>query len=274
VSLAIGQVEAQAASLQRIDSALVVNRDSRIQPTFEEFVSAAARLRLEDPSRNAELASRTFEVAQWARASTTAGALAQMAMRGLAHGETKQMVRELQDLMVEKGLIGAYMDAAVVASASSRDPAKELQLSKRAIEIDTRVTAIKAMLKEQLPNFASLTEFSPLSVQDIQQNELFDDEAVVLFLDTSGANPRSEETFIWVITKTDVRWARSDLGTSALAREISALRCGLDYDGSWAVLRSRCPDLLKVEYSTDESAGHGTLNIAVASLREKRSEFL
>ena len=37
-----------------------------------------------------------------------------------------------------------------------------------------------------------------------------------------------EETFIWVVTKSDVRWVRSELGTAALAREVAALRCGLD----------------------------------------------
>ena len=37
-----------------------------------------------------------------------------------------------------------------------------------------------------------------------------------------------EETFVWVVTKTEVRWVRSELGTAALAREVAALRCGLD----------------------------------------------
>ena len=30
------------------------------------------------------------------------------------------------------------------------------------------------------------------------------------------------------MTKTDMRWVRSDLGTAALTREVPALRCGLD----------------------------------------------
>ncbi len=40
--------------------------------------------------------------------------------------------------------------------------------------------------------------------------------------------PTPEETFIWVVTKSAVRWVRSDLGTEALSQEVSALRCGLD----------------------------------------------
>jgi CHAT domain-containing protein len=42
---------------------------------------------------------------------------------------------------------------------------------------------------------------------------------------------------------------RSELGTQALTREVSALRCGLDYHGAWRTLDSRCSDLLKVSYS-------------------------
>ena len=54
------------------------------------------------------------------------------------------------------------------------------------------------------------------------------DEALVLFLDTPARRPLPEETFIWVVTKSDVRWARSALGTAALGSEVAALRCGLD----------------------------------------------
>ncbi|MCK1267242.1 MULTISPECIES: CHAT domain-containing protein [unclassified Bradyrhizobium] len=256
VTLAVGQVEAQASSLQRINSGQIANRDTRIQPTFEEFVSAAAQLRREDPSRNSELAGRTFEAAQWARASVTAGSLAEMAMRGLGRGEFKATIRELQDLIVEKGLISAYMDSVVGNSAFGRDADKERRLSIRAGEIDARILAIRSSLKEELPKVASLMEFSPVSVQELQEHQLSDDEALILFLDAPDTGVRPEETFIWVITKTSVVWANSDLGTSALAREVAALRCGVDYDGAWVVLRSRCPELLKVEHTrADEDAG-------------------
>ncbi len=60
------------------------------------------------------------------------------------------------------------------------------------------------------------------------QAQLAADEALVLFLDTPAWKPTPEETFIWVVTKTDSRWLRSALGTQALKREVTALRCGLD----------------------------------------------
>src|SRR5262249_1326271 len=88
----------------------------------------------------------------------------------------------------------------------------------------------------------------PLPVESVQA-QLDAGEAMVLFLDTAELKPTPEETFIWVITKTHARWVRSELGTTALSGEVAALRCGLDYDGAWAVKASRCPNLLNVTYS-------------------------
>jgi CHAT domain-containing protein len=55
------------------------------------------------------------------------------------------------------------------------------------------------------------------------------------------------------VTKTQARWVRSDLGTAALAREVQALRCGLDYT-NWtdAVLSRECIGLIGPKYSTED----------------------
>ena len=98
------------------------------------------------------------------------------------------------------------------------------------------------------------------------QSLLGEEEALVLFLDMLDMKPLPEESFVWVVTKSDVRWVRSDLGTPALTREVAALRCGLDaalwLDASpWpettseqkrakaeqAARRQRCLDLLRTE---------------------------
>ena len=50
----------------------------------------------------------------------------------------------------------------------------------------------------------------------------------MLFVDTPEWKPAPEETFIWVVTKTDARWLRSAKGKAALTSEVQALRCGLD----------------------------------------------
>ena len=50
----------------------------------------------------------------------------------------------------------------------------------------------------------------------------------MLFLDPVETGSAPEETFIWVVTKSDLRWVRSDLGVKGLIGEVQALRCGLD----------------------------------------------
>jgi hypothetical protein len=64
------------------------------------------------------------------------------------------------------------------------------------------------------------------------QTQLSASEALVLLLDTPEWEQLPDETFIWIVTKADVRWVRSDHGTLALQREVAALRCGLDA-GLW-----------------------------------------
>ena len=54
-------------------------------------------------------------------------------------------------------------------------------------------------------------------------------KSLLLFLDTPEWKPAPEEIFTWVVTKTDVRWVRSELGTKALIKRVAALRCGLDH---------------------------------------------
>ena len=117
--------------------------------------------------------------------------------------------------------------AAVSQAPDKRDRVAEAANVARLAAIDARIAEIDKRLVAEFPDYAALAEPTPLSVEEVQA-QLGADEALVLFLDTPEAKPTPEETFIWVVTKTDMRWVRSDLGTPALTREVAALRCGLD----------------------------------------------
>src|SRR5262249_22093294 len=115
--------------------------------------------------------------------------------------------------------------------SQKRNAKAEAENAARLTAIDRRIVEIDGKLKDKFPDYAALTSPAPLTVQEVQAS-LRRDEALILFLDTQELKPAPEETFIWVVTKRDVRWVRSELGTSALAREVRALRCGLD-DAAW-----------------------------------------
>jgi tetratricopeptide (TPR) repeat protein/CHAT domain-containing protein len=217
--------------------------------TFRNLVKALSRLRSEQGD-NAGLLRESFQVAQWAQSSEAAESLAQMAARG-ARGDSKlaALARKRQDLVVEWQNRDALRSAAVALAPDARkqQAAAESENVAHLAEIDRQISDVDVRLAAQFPDYAALASPAPLSVEEVQK-ELRADEALVLFLDAPQWKPVPEETFIWVVTKADVRWVRSEVGTASLTDEVTTLRCGLDYSGSWTA-GSRCSGLLKTSYS-------------------------
>jgi CHAT domain-containing protein/tetratricopeptide (TPR) repeat protein len=215
---------------------------------FQGLVKAVYR---QPPTQHDEagLPLEMFETAQWTQNSEAAESLAQMAARS-AKGDPKlaTLVRERQDLVAEWQRRDQVRSAAVAKAPDKRNREAEAENVARLAAIDTRVAVIDKELAANFPDYSALASPAPLSVDEVQ-TQLAPDEALVLFLDTPERKPTPEETFVWVVTKTDVRWVRSEFGTLALSREVSALRCGLDYEGAWSAKDSRCSDLLNVGYT-------------------------
>jgi hypothetical protein len=69
--------------------------------------------------------------------------------------------------------------------------------------IEKRIGALDQRLKSEFPDYAALVSPTPLSVADVQAL-IGRDEALVLFLDTPEWEPTPEETFVWVVTKSDL----------------------------------------------------------------------
>ncbi len=191
-------------------------------------------------------AAEMFEMAQWARASDAGTSLAQMAARG-ASGEAAlaRLVRERQDLVGEWQALDAARNAALAKAPAQRERAAEAVNAARFAAVDARLSEIDKSLREKFPNYAALANPTPLSVADVQET-LADDEALIFFFDTPEQEPLPEETFVWVITRSEARLARSDLGTSGLAREVAALRCGLDASQWQGEGATKCAELLQV----------------------------
>jgi CHAT domain-containing protein/Tfp pilus assembly protein PilF len=231
-----------------IGEALTGRRKSEAtQLSFEFWSLVKAVYRLEPKHRDA--AGRDmFQTAQWAQSSDAAESLSQMATRN-AKGDNRlaAFVRERQDLVTEWQRRDQLRIAAVAQTPDKRNRQAEAENVGRLAAINARISTIDKELAANFPDYAALASPVPMPVESVQA-ELAPDEALVLFLDTCARESTPEETFIWVVTKTDVRWVRSELGTPVLTDEVAALRCGLDYEGSWRANDSRCSDLLKVAY--------------------------
>ena len=185
-----------------------------------------------------------FETAQWVLGSDAAHSLAQIAARS-ANGSPQLagLVRERQDLVNEWLAKDKQLIAAKSELPTKRKPEVERALTGRLAAIDTRLAEIDRRLARDYPDHAAFASPAPVSVAEVQAH-LGADEALVLLLDTPKSKSMPEETFIWVVTKTDVRWVRSDLGTEALAREVMALRCGLDGAAWYGNGAEKCTKLL------------------------------
>ena len=200
---------------------------------FTGLVKISHRLNIKDqsvntaPLREARM-REMFLTAQRGQRSEAAASLAQMAARaGTSDPALARLVRKRQDLVAEWQKRDGVRTAAVSQLPDKRDAQAEATNVVRLAEIDTRVAAIDTRLLSDFPNYADYSRPQPLAVDDVKA-VLRDNEALILFLETTAHEPIPEETFIWVVTKSDAKWVRSELGTHGLRDEVDALRCGLD----------------------------------------------
>jgi len=201
---------------------------------FRNLTKAMYRLAAAERAQEPHWTRDTFGITQWAQSSEAGASLAQMSAR-LAKGDgaLALLVRERQDL------VGQWQtrDKALVAARSQppekRDAKGEVGLSNSLAAIDKRISEIDRTLEKGFPDYAALASPAPLDMSGAQVL-LRDEEALVLFLDTEALQPTREETFIWAVTKTDARWERSSLGSSALRDKVAALRRALDPGASGA----------------------------------------
>jgi CHAT domain-containing protein len=151
-----------------------------------------------------------------------------MALRGAtADVGLSKLIRERQDLVWEWNAWDKSLLAAHGQSHTRRNTETEDSLSARLAVIDSRIVEIDKVLVNNFPDYAEQASPTPLTVPQVQ-GLLRADEALILFLVTPALIPTPEETFIWVVTKTDLHWVRIELGATGLTERITALTCGLD----------------------------------------------
>ena len=208
---------------------------------FRGLVKVLHRLAPEGRGADEAASREMFETAQSALSSEAAQSLAQMAARGARGDPTlADVVWERQNLVTEWQKLELMRNTALGQETAKRDAKAEAENAARLATIDARIAEIDKRLAAQFPDYAALANPAPIPVEEVQAL-LGVDEALMLFLDTLKWESTPEETFIWLVTKKDVRWVRSDLGDKSLTREVQALRCGLD-GAAWSGT-SRCPEL-------------------------------
>ncbi|MFZ0854874.1 MAG: tetratricopeptide repeat protein [Hyphomicrobiaceae bacterium] len=103
--------------------------------------------------------------------------------------------------------------------------------------------------KSDIPQFSPISHSEPLSVGQVQAN-LRSDEALILYL----TMPERSALLVFVVTKTDVRWQRSDLAAEALNESTAALFCGLERMLWNTQSAHKCRELLQLPAQLDGQA--------------------
>ena len=250
-----------ADALGRAPTGKVVSEAARDSLAFSILVKATHRLAAAGHADAWKLTGEMFRTAQWGLGTEASASLAQMAARR-AKGDSAlaRIVRERQDLAGEWQAKDKLLIAARTEPPTRRNAGTEAGLSQRLAAIDTRIAEIDRTLAKGFPEYTELAAPEPLDVAEVQTH-LRPDEALVLFLVTPEWKPAPEETLIWVVTKTDTRWARTGPGTKALGEEVQALRCGLDAS-AWT--GPRCFELTGQTYTEADLRSGKTLPFDLA----------
>ena len=209
----------------RNEVALFHGDDPTEQPLNRARVQALYRMGANDPDIRAE----GFLVAQRMLLNDAARAISKLAAQfGSGSGTLASLIREQQDRLDRRSQASKLFHDSYEFGQVSRIAEPEAHTQAGDSEEDKALDAIEAKLKERFPEFIALANPEPLSIIDVQA-QLGEDEALVMFKDFEAwANIVPEETFIWVVTKTDSRWVRSALGAKSLGEQVATLRCGLD----------------------------------------------
>jgi CHAT domain-containing protein/tetratricopeptide (TPR) repeat protein len=239
----------QAAAIAPAQSSRSLWADvSTERRSLSNLAIAAWGLAREQSQRRPELARETFEAAQVSDQQSAGAALSQLSVR-FASGDSAigNRIREQQDLQRQRQRVDAALMGAISEPVQRRNQATIDEQRRNLAVLEKKLTDLTTLIEDSVPAYRALATPTPLSVAEVQ-DLLRGDEALIRFLARS-----SDETFVWVVTRSSLDWTRLPIGQGALAREVTALRCGLD---STAWTGPACRELTGVDYTdADRNAG-------------------
>jgi len=170
-------------------------------------------------------ADDALNVSQRAIQTLTAVAVGKLAVR-LAAGNDRlaQLVRRHQDLSDEAEKLDVAIVAAVAREPAKRDVTAERQMRDRLSGVLSERAALQEIFEVDFPDFAALSNPTPLTIAHIQQL-LSDEEALVLFASGSPGT-----TYVFALTRDRYDWAAIPFGNEVLSKKVSIFRRGLEVD--------------------------------------------
>jgi CHAT domain-containing protein/Tfp pilus assembly protein PilF len=189
---------------------------------YPGLIVAAYHLAATDSRQAASLRAHAFEAAQWIGDEETARAIAGMSARVAAgNDQLAARVRQRQDLSQQAIATDKLLIAALSKPDAARNRENEQALRGQASRIASQIKELDGAIAAEFPDYATLVIRAPASIPEVQ-GELGANEALLLFTTTERF------TFVWTLTRAEVRWNAAPLGRKQLADMVGTLRCGLD----------------------------------------------
>ena len=201
------------------------------------IVAAYQLAETSDSQKATALRSRAFEAAQWTGDEQAARAIAGMSARVAAgSGDLSARVRERQDLSEQALAVDRLLISVISQPNAARNQQTEQALRAQASDIANQIRELDRSIAAQFPDYTGLVTRTPVSIEEVQRR-LNPNEALLLFATTLRF------TFVWTVTRANVRWHAASIGTKQLAETISILRCGLDAE-AWMETAYACAEKL------------------------------
>jgi CHAT domain-containing protein len=205
---------------------LSVNSDDTEQRAnrfyFTNYILIANEAAGTEPDQRSEMVAATFRVAQMARSSSTARAVAGMAARfATGANPLATVIRERQDLATRLQRLQADIIKAAGRDPAERDAADEAALRGNVDETLHRLDALDARIAAKFPEYAELSNPPPLTL-DAARELLAPGEALLVYLITA------QRGWLWVVSQTDAALFRLSTDAKALAEQVTMLRAALD----------------------------------------------
>ena len=194
------------------------------------LIQALHRLDASDPA----VVDESFQTVQLALLNDAGASLARMSARVAAGDDAlAALVRERQDVVAQRTVVDQQLIRLASQEAEAKStPGSKAALNRSLAEIDAKLNKIDARIRAEYPTYASVSDPEPLTVKAAQA-ALGAQEALVVFVDAPVTKNVENESYVWTVTKTDVRWSRLSSTPQALQDKVRTLRCGLDQDGEW-----------------------------------------
>ena len=173
-------------------------------------------------ARATNAATESFRAVQLAEVSSAGAAISAMSVRLAAGGGTRAgIIRQRQDLLQQWQGFDSALTKAVSNPTAQREAAVEASLRTALAETSKRLDALDTRIADDFPDFAELSNPTPLNA-GAAQSLLTTDEALLVYLITNKA------TWLWVLRRDDFGFYQIEIGAKELASDVKVLRSSLD----------------------------------------------